>query len=155
MRNNKKKPSVFKNILVITGCTMFAALYAVTVLYILSGVFGMSFYVRSFGSFARGGMEKSQSDEKESLPAWVDRVEIELETQTDNWGTKDQESADTIEQEPRFDADADKADERESIENRKRMKKRQRRRRSVIQHSRKQMRTRQQSPKGNRKKTRR
>ena len=116
MRNNKKKPSVFKNILVITGCTMFAALYAVTVLYILSGVFDMSFYVRSFGSFARGGMEKSQSDEKESLPAWVDRVEIELETQTDNWGTKDWESADTIEQEPRFDADADKADERESIE---------------------------------------
>ena len=116
MRNNKKKPSVFKNILVITGCTMFAALYAVTVLYILSGVFDMSFYVRSFGSFARGGMEKSQSDEKESLPAWVDRVEIELETQTDNWGTMDWESADTIEQEPRFDADADKADERESIE---------------------------------------
>ncbi len=116
MKNNKKKPSVFKNILIITGCTMFAALYAVTVLYICSGVFDMSFYVRPFGSFAKGGIEKSQSDEKESLPAWVDRVEIELETQTDNWETKDQESADTIEQEPRFDADDDKADERETIE---------------------------------------
>lgn len=115
MRNNKKKPSVFKNIMIITGCTMFAALYAVTVLYVWGGMFDIPFYERSLGTLAKSGIEKSEANEKESLPAWVDRVEIELETETDDWETKDWESADTIEQEPRFDADAQKADEREGV----------------------------------------
>lgn len=113
MRNNRKKPSVFKNILIITGCTMFAALYAVTALYIYAGMFDNIFYERTFASLAgRNGSAKQESvsEEAESLPAWVDRVEIEIEAEagkeaeTDDFYTDD---AFTLEQKPRFGKDAE------------------------------------------------
>ena len=99
MRNNKKKPSVFKNILIIAGCTMFAALYAVTALYIYAGISDITYYKESVGTFVQRNPSESVSEEKESLPAWVDRVEIEVEPETDDWETDD---SDSIDQEPRF-----------------------------------------------------
>lgn len=110
MRNNKKKPSVFKNILIIAGCTMFAALYAVTVLYIYEGIFDNVFYTGSLGVFAQKDAqeyEDYEAYEEESLPAWIDGVEIEIEYETDEWDT---DYSDTIEQEPRFGRNLEKAD---------------------------------------------
>lgn len=103
MRNNKKKPSVLKNILVIAGCTMFAALYSVTVLYIYAGIFDNAFYGRSLDFFAQR--------EDESLPAWIDGVEIEIEYETDEW---DMDYSDTIEQQPRFGQGEEQADEKDA-----------------------------------------
>ena len=107
MRNNKKKPSVFKNILIIMGCTMFAALYAVTALYIFAGVPDNDFYAVSV--FAQRDMKDS---EMESLPAWTDRVEIEIEYETDDWETDD---SDIIDQEPRFDKDKKRTDKKGTV----------------------------------------
>lgn len=100
MRNNKKKPSVFKNILIIAGCTMFASLYAVTALYIYAGIFDTAFYGKATAVFAQRDTENSEKEERESLPAWTDRVEIEIETGTGDW---DADYPDIIDQEPRFD----------------------------------------------------
>ena len=110
MRNNKKKPSVFKNIMIIMGCTMFAALYAVTALYIYAGMYDNAFYGRTVDVFVQRKTDKAALEEKESLPAWVDRVEIEIETEsdTDDWETDD---PGIIDQEPRFDKDTEKANE--------------------------------------------
>lgn len=105
MRNNKKKPSVFKNVLIVTGCTMFAALYAMAFLYLYTG---SSEYKQTVStSLAEGTVEDFEAETDiqteiepaaESLPAWVDRVEIEIESETET----EKDSSYTIEQEPRF-----------------------------------------------------
>ena len=74
MRNNKKKPSVFKNILIIAGCMLFASLYAVTALYVCDGLLDDDFYATAV--FTQKGLEQSDTQEEESLPAWAKRVEI-------------------------------------------------------------------------------
>ena len=112
MRNNKKKPSVFKNIMIIVGCTMFAALYAMTALYIYAGMYDNAFYGKSVSVFAQRKTDQAELEEKESLPAWVDRVEIEITSETNDWDTDD---PDIIEQEPRFDKDTEKANESDAI----------------------------------------
>ncbi len=100
MRNNKKKPSVFKNILIIAGCMLFASLYAVTALYVCDGLLDDDFYATAV--FTQKGLEQSDTQEEESLPAWAKRVEIELEleTETGDWAS---DYPDIIGQEPRFD----------------------------------------------------
>lgn len=105
MRNNKKKPSVFKNVLIVTGCTMFAALYAMAFLYLYTG--GLEYKQTVSTSLVEGTVEDFEAEtdiqteiepETESLPAWVDRVEIEIESETET----ETDSSYTIEQEPRF-----------------------------------------------------
>lgn len=82
MRNNKKKPSVFKNILIITGCTMFAALYMMTIRVCVDNVT----YEKT-----RNGVAIERFDaEKDTLPAWSDKVEAQEEL-----------GEDTIKQKPR------------------------------------------------------
>lgn len=112
MRNNKKKPSVFKNILIIAGCTMFAALYAMTALYIYEGMSDNTFYGRTASVFAQRDTEELETQEQESLPAWADRVEIEIESETVEQAA---DSSDIIEQEPRFNKDAEKAEEKDTV----------------------------------------
>lgn len=112
MRNNKKKPSVFKNILIIAGCTMFAALYAMTALYIYAGMSDNAFYGRTASVFAQRDTAEIETQEQESLPAWTDRVEIEIESETVEQAT---EYSDIIEQEPRFNKDAEKEAERDTV----------------------------------------
>lgn len=112
MRNNKKKPSVLKNILIIAGCTMFAALYAMTALYIYAGMSDNAFNGRTASVFARRDTVEFETQEQESLPAWADRVEIEIESETVEKAT---DYSDIIEQEPRFNKDAEKADERDTV----------------------------------------
>lgn len=112
MRNNKKKPSVFKNILIIVGCTMFAALYAMTALYIYEGISDNTFYGRTASVFAQRDTAELETQEQESLPAWADRVEIEIESETVEQATA---SSDIIEQEPRFNKDAEKAEEKDTV----------------------------------------
>lgn len=112
MRNNKKKPSVFKNILIIAGCTMFAALYAMTALYIYAGMSDNAFYGRTASVFAQRDTVEIETQEQESLPAWTDRVEIEIESETVEQAT---EYSDIIEQEPRFNKDAEKEAERDTV----------------------------------------
>lgn len=82
MRNNKKKPSVFKNILIVTGCTMFAALYMMSIRVCVDNVT----YERT-----RNGVAIERFDaEKDTLPAWSDKVEAQEEL-----------GEDTIKQKPR------------------------------------------------------
>lgn len=119
MRNNKKKPSVFKNILIIAGCTMFAALYAMTALYIYAGMSDNAFYGRTASVFAQRDTAEIETQEQESLPAWTDRVEIEIESETVEQAT---EYSDIIEQEPRFNKDAEKEAERDTVFETKRKK---------------------------------
>ncbi|MCD8038394.1 MAG: trypsin-like peptidase domain-containing protein [Lachnospiraceae bacterium] len=76
MGNRKKKPSVFKNILIVTGCTMFAALYAMAALYLFVGI-PLTAYTDDMASAEE--IEEAFGAENDSLPAWVGRVEIELE----------------------------------------------------------------------------
>ncbi len=76
MGNRKKKPSVFKNILIVTGCTMFAALYAMAALYLFVGI-PLTAYTDDMASAEE--IEEVFGAENDSLPAWVGRVEIELE----------------------------------------------------------------------------
>ncbi|MDE7267879.1 MAG: trypsin-like peptidase domain-containing protein [Lachnospiraceae bacterium] len=82
MRNNKKKPSVFKNILIITGCTMFAALYMMTIRVCVDNVT----YEKTGNSIT---IERFDA-EKDTLPAWSDKVE-----------TQEEPNEDTIKQKPR------------------------------------------------------
>lgn len=120
MKNNKKKPSVFKNILIVTGCTMFAALYAMVFLYLYTGSLGYKETMST--SFAEGTTEDFETDsgiqaeieketEPESLPAWIGRVEIEIESDTE----PETDSAYTIEQEPRFTGESEEP-EKETAE---------------------------------------
>lgn len=114
MRNNKKKPSVFKNILIIAGCTMFAALYAMTVLYIYAGMADNAFYGRTMDFFVKKDTSELGAQEEESLPAWVDGVEVEIEYGTDE-GDADADGSDTIDQKPRFGQDTEKAYENNTV----------------------------------------
>lgn len=69
MGNNKKKPSVFKNILIITGCTMFAALYVMVVRVCLDNMTREE---------TRGGVLIERFDaEQGTLPAWSGKVEFD------------------------------------------------------------------------------
>jgi len=92
MRNNKKKPSVFKNILIIMGCTMFAAFYMMLVWVCIEGFT----YEETRGSVAAERFDAQQ----ETLPAWNDKGELE-------------EDADTIEQKPRRKSDSERAKDEE------------------------------------------
>lgn len=114
MRNNKKKPSVFKNILIITGCTMFAALYAITALYICGGVFDPVFYEKALDVFEHRYAQMPEPEETESLPAWIDKVEIEYGTETDSLEAHD---FDVIGQQPRFDEESGALESKEDETN--------------------------------------
>ena len=87
MRNNKKKPSVFKNILIVTGCTVFAALYMMTIRVCVDNVT----YEKTRNSVT---IERFDA-EKDTLPAWSDKVEAQEEP-----------GEDTIKQKPRRKGDS-------------------------------------------------
>lgn len=111
MRNNKKKPSVFKNILIVTGCTMFAALYMMVV-----GVCLENMTYEETRS--RVSVERFEA-EQETLPAWIEKAEPEEETPNDTIEQKPRrrrDSEDTKEEEFETETDEDKdikADEQE------------------------------------------
>lgn len=91
---------------------MFAALYAMTALYIYAGMSDNAFYGRTASVFAQRDTAEIETQEQESLPAWTDRVEIEIESETVEQAT---EYSDIIEQEPRFNKDAEKEAERDTV----------------------------------------
>lgn len=117
MNNRKKKPSVFKNIMIITGCTMFAAVYAMIFVYWFTGSSDDKETVST--SVAQAEAEEFETEtmpelatQQESLPAWIDRVEIEIasetesesetEVETETKAVAETDSSGTIGQEPRF-----------------------------------------------------
>lgn len=87
MRNNKKKPSVFKNILIVTSCTMFAALYMMIVRVCVENFT----YDKTIRSVA---IERFDA-EKETLPAWSDKVEAQEEPSEDTLKQKSRRRGDS------------------------------------------------------------
>lgn len=117
MNNRKKKPSVFKNIMIVTGCTMFAAVYAMIFVYCFTGSLDYKETVSTSVELAEAEEFETETvqepaAQQESLPAWIDRVEIEIasetesepetEAETETTAETGTDSFGTIGQEPRF-----------------------------------------------------
>ena len=113
MRNNKKKPSVFKNILIVTGCTVFAALYMMTIRVCVDNVT----YEKTRNSVA---IERFDA-EKDTLPAWSDKVEAQEESNEDTIRQKPRRKGDSkdtkeeaLEEETTQETEADETEETEA-----------------------------------------
>lgn len=142
MKNNKKKPSVFKNILIVMCCTLFAFMYAMIIVCFITGtdIYSAAFAVYSkpdvkvqsdieilpeaeiqaetefqpetevqaeteFQSETEIQTETEFQSATEVLPAWAERVEIELdssEAETETIKKKDSDVDETIEKKSRF-----------------------------------------------------